>query len=327
MVDSGSVTLVIGISVLSVLLIAFLLYTRQTMRRRSKQLRMELDERPSAKDDRAFNQIRISSAEADVLERTGVEVVHARELLADAQRAYDRHDWDTALRQARSAHESLVALRGRAPLRLPSVLEVSRSRAAGMPATDAYPAMLAAPARPGPSGPGSLGSAAGSGDASSPGARLPKNRAESHFQMTLLAEEIARATAADGSDGRAKDAEQIRSEAQGAYSRGDYTEALRLSLRGRRRIGGRLETLPPTRSTQSESLARTPEPGTPTPHGGPEPTGKPSTCSRCGKAVRASDQFCRGCGATLKSSLCPRCGQPLQPEDAFCAGCGAPVAP
>jgi hypothetical protein len=330
-VDSSTLTLGIGLIVISVLLVTFLLYTRQVLRRRSQQLRLELDERPSAKDDRAFNQIRLSAAEADVLERSGVEVAHARELLQEAQRSYDRRDFDSAERRARSAHESLVALRGKAPRRLPSL----RSPSGASPAVGASPSSPVGPrfeeaSAPTPtSGPGLRGvatSAVPTESSPTGSGRLPKNRAEAHFQMTLLVEEIARARTTPGSEGLARDADQIRAEAQAAYGRADFTEALRLALRGRRRVGGRLETLPPSRSTQPESAG--PAGGAPAGPSGEEAAAATTAhCPRCGKGIRASDKFCRGCGASLKASQCPRCGQPLQPDDVFCAGCGAPAAP
>ncbi|HTT26556.1 MAG TPA: zinc ribbon domain-containing protein, partial [Thermoplasmata archaeon] len=148
------------------------------------------------------------------------------------------------------------------------------------------------------------------------GDRPPKNRMEAHFQMTLLVGEIV---SAQGAPGRAE-AEGLRGQAQSAYARADYTEALRLALRGRRALGSRLETLP---AVGSAGGSRAPGALAPTPD---RAAAASRSCAQCGRPLQAEDRFCRGCGATNVPTQCPRCQGELGPSDTFCGRCGAPVS-
>jgi hypothetical protein len=148
-----------------------------------------------------------------------------------------------------------------------------------------------------------------------PISRPPKNRMEAHFQMTLLVEEVARPASSDAT-GR-DEAIRLREAAQGAYAATDYTEALRLALKGRRALGARLETLPPGRSPP------------PTPPAAAAPMASSvagRTCPQCGRPVRPDDRFCRGCGASNVPSKCPRCQAEVAGADTFCGRCGAPIS-
>ncbi len=54
-------------------------------------------------------------------------------------------------------------------------------------------------------------------------------------------------------------------------------------------------------------------------------TGEDDVCPECGRATRAGDVYCAGCGARLNLA-CPECGRPVRPTDLFCTGCGAKSA-
>ncbi|MEW6367465.1 MAG: GYF domain-containing protein [Acidobacteriota bacterium] len=51
-------------------------------------------------------------------------------------------------------------------------------------------------------------------------------------------------------------------------------------------------------------------------------------CAKCGRAMRASEAFCPGCGAPVRPAAsigaraCAKCGAPLGPSAKFCARCG-----
>lgn len=295
------------------------------LRRRRKQLAAELSDAPEIKEDRAHNQIRLASSEADILERAGVDVTRPRDLLAQARTRLDRRDVEEAISLARSAHEALIlAKRGSS-----SVPPSSEGRAT-------FGHRLAAPTpRPGP-GPDSppapllafptLGSTGVEEPVSElppagSGVRLPKNRVESHFQLTLLVEEIEKSRTANPLEPTVAEAEGLRGQAQQAYGAGDYTDALRLALKGRRKLGTRIEALPPSAGPTApippeEATART----------GPKAAEAQVNCPRCGRPNRPSDRFCRACGAPRQLSKCPRCGTPAAESDQFCGGCGSPLS-
>ncbi|MCI4369419.1 MAG: zinc ribbon domain-containing protein, partial [Thermoplasmata archaeon] len=230
-----------------------------------------------------------------------------------------------AIDLAKSAHESLVERRGRSPTKLPRIAaapprpSLREDRRAHSP-----PPM----AEPGPTGGASPSSAQPPTDEpeeleAAPTPRLAKNRAESHFQLKLLDEEIARAKPGNGPS--PVDAQRLASEARASYERGDYTEALRQALRGRRLVGGRLETLPATKvAWNPASPPAVPAPSASAP---PNPPKGPvaGECAKCGRARGASDRFCRGCGSPFGRDRCPGCGAAAEPTDAFCGRCGAAI--
>jgi hypothetical protein len=157
---------------------------------------------------------------------------------------------------------------------------------------------------------------AGNGAAEAPPAlRLPKNKAEAHFQLRLLEEELGPAGAEKGPNAAIIDARALRDQAQAAFDRADFTEALRLSLKGRRRLGAKLETLPPGPvAAPSTSPSVVPDPG------------ELYKCSSCGEILRPSDRFCRYCGTLRGPSRCPTCGTAADTDDRFCSGCGATLS-
>src|SRR5579871_1792661 len=291
----------------------------QRLRARRLQLVAELTTSPVFADDRAHNQIRMARAEIDVLHRDGIEVPRARELLAQADAALARRENVDAVRLARNAHQLLVEARRAGPVAPAAPTGTSRTVAAV-----AAPAAASAPVDPEPStpSPSGLSTAAPAGPEAA-GARPPKNRMEAHFQMTLLVEQLASPAGAGPRPTGWAEAEQLRVGAQAAYARADYTEALRLALRGRRQLGAKLETLPAGRAGGAGSDA--------------EPSGAPASapaaavpatgrCAHCGRPLRAEDKFCRGCGASAVAVRCPRCQAPVEANDTFCGRCGSPLA-
>lgn len=148
--------------------------------------------------------------------------------------------------------------------------------------------------------------------------RLAKNRAESHFQLSLLNEEIAAASESRPNDAALPDARSASTEAQSAYDRGDYTDAMRLALRGRRKLGTRIETLPPP----TTRIPPTPPAMVPQAVTGPSGT---APCLRCGRPLKPADRFCRGCGTPKAPTACPACGTAVDEGDRFCPACGTTV--
>ncbi|MCI4356716.1 MAG: zinc ribbon domain-containing protein [Thermoplasmata archaeon] len=283
---------------------------RRRLNARIAALRSQLGDSPEFTDDRSYNLLRIARSEADVLARQGVDVQAAREILAEADAALRRRDFDGALSAARRAHDLLVRLREgpSIPNRMPPA---SRSMTSTPPQRDpaSTPNAPFVDASPGP--------APSAGDAPvTPAPRLAKNRAESHFQIRLLGEEIARGAPEGAPTGALAEAQRGAADAQHAYDAGEYTEALKLALRTRRRLGAPIESLP----APTTRIPPTPAPVAPSGPSGTEP------CATCGRPLKLSDRFCRACGATRSPTTCPKCSTPLEPGDRYCAGCGAAVA-
>ena len=290
-----------------VLLVGYYALTRLRLRR--KQLSLELDTSKDLVEDRSFNQLRIARAEADLLASRGIDVHRARGLIEEAEAARGRRDYDNSLALARSAHESLVKLHQGLPLSNPPMAGAA-TRAGGASQLDAAPPPTLEPAVPiGARDPPSSRAAQGLAEDVNR-APLPRNKAESKFQMSLLDEELTRATASSGPNAAVLEATEIKTRAGEAFDKGDFTEAMRLALRGRRRLGTQLETLAPAPSSVGAS-------------GDAETS---TACRSCGEMLRANDRFCRFCGTLRGTARCASCGTPLEADDKFCASCGRPTA-
>ncbi|MCI4360622.1 MAG: zinc ribbon domain-containing protein, partial [Thermoplasmata archaeon] len=291
------------------------------LRRQRAQLANEPTPSREQLEDRAFNQIQIARAAAERLERSGVDLGGVPTLLDNAEKARARGDPDTATALARSAQESLVRLRTTPASRVPVTGGDS-----GAPGASALPS---APSPDGawmnaPTGAGPVAAEFDPTPPEAPVGRLPKNKAESRFQLSLLDEEVRKAEATAPAAAATTESRHIHDDGRSAFDRGDYTEALRLGLRGRRRVGGRLETLAPSRATQSE-------PGdddvAPPPSSPPDRSGQgvPPTCGSCGAPLKASDGFCRACGTPRHGARCAKCGESLSGTDKFCGVCGTSI--
>jgi hypothetical protein len=298
---------IVLISILVVVCIAVGVLAWQALRRRRDQLRSEINASHASVEERAFNRIQIGRSAADHLERSGADVSGSRRLLDQASKSYDAGHHDDALALASSAHATLLAqTKSPAPL-APATLSVpapdTASPADSSPGAPITPTMSPPPT----SEPSNEGTA-------TPPGRLPKNKAESHFQLRLLDEEIAAGGPAGTTASTVTGVQAFAREAHASYDRGDFTDALRVALKGRRTLGARLETLPPS-SVLPATAADAP---TATAPGGSD------RCRKCGQPLRPGDMFCRGCGAAVAATNCARCGDSLEGSDQFCGRCGAP---
>ncbi|MGA8665034.1 MAG: zinc ribbon domain-containing protein [Thermoplasmata archaeon] len=301
---SGTQLFVIVIAVvLVVVVIAIFLYLANRLRARRNQILGELSAKPELIQDRAYNRLEMARREAALLTRTGTDVARAQDLIAQSQAAFDLHQFPRAYELAQSAHESLVNARGRTSLPTP------------IPGGGA--ARIAIPADP-----SMRVSAAGASRSASPplpqAVSPPKNRAESHFQLGLLQADLASASPS----GPTREATTLQQQAQAAFDGGEYTEAFRLALRGRRALG-RVETLAPGPGSPPPVSGGAPDDVT----GVAERLAGSERCPDCGYPMMASDGFCRGCGKPRIALTCPSCGEPRAPADTFCGRCGARFSP
>jgi hypothetical protein len=253
--------------------------------------------------DRAFNRLAMARREAALLAGQGVDVGRAREQLAQAQAAFDTRQFDRAYELAQSAHESMIASRQRAPLASPPSAPGPATAAAAAPASPSpLPPLRAAPV------------------AAPETPRIPKNRAESQFQLRLLDEALSRPRPGDGS--AVEGAQALATQAHRSFDGGDYTEAFRLALKARRQLGEGVEALAP-----SPTRAPAPPPAegprnAPDPLRSAEAVATAQRCPSCGYPTLPDDAFCRGCGTPRTPTACPSCGAARTPTDTFCGRCG-----
>jgi Double zinc ribbon len=297
-------SLLVGIAVV---LASVYLFHRIRRRRGEAQLR---EDGGLSDEDRAFNMIRLARAGCDRLAAEGFDVRAVAALVAEAESAERRGSPTVALRSAARARELLLALRtgGSAP---PSPL-------AG-PERGGYPPSRLASGPGAPFDPGPSSSSAAEEEV--PRRKLPPFQVESRFAITSLERELAAPIPAGAEGAHGEAAEYLR-QAEESYRSEGYAEAWRLALRGRRRLGGTLETVaaPPSRERPASAAL-------PSKVGAPEaePAGRgPASCPTCGRPNAPSDRFCRGCGALLGAATCARCGTPNAPDDRFCGACGTP---
>lgn len=294
--------------VLVVILVTFglgvLLYLRRRLKERREKLLGELRDRPELIRDRAFNRLAMARREADLLGQQGVDVSRPRALISESQGAFDNRGYDRAYELAQQAHEALVhARQDRVPL--------ASAPTAASPST-----------APSPSG---VPPAPVSTAPPSPAPSIPKNRAESQFQMRLLDTELDAARNDPARSAACSEASRFRADAGTAFDRGDFTDAFRLALKGRRAIGAPVESLPATPGAAGPASGANRAPVDPARSA--EETASAERCPSCGYPLLAGDAFCRGCGEPRSDPMtCPQCGAARQSSDGFCGRCGTSFA-
>lgn len=292
---------VVFVVVLACVVAGLLLYLLRRLRHRREKLLTDLQDRPELNQDRAFNRLAMARREAQILAGQGLDVRRAQELIAEAQGAFDTRQYDRAYRVAQSAHEALVNAR-QSGARLPT-----EARPASPTPSTVTPSAVAAVAATPPSSP-------------PPSPAIPKNRAESQFQIRLLSDELNGLPQRRAKDHSAVDATALRDQASGAFDRGDYAEAFRLALRGRRTLGATVESLPP--AVVPVVGERTPVAGAADAEVTAATVASAERCPDCGYPALAGDAFCRGCGRPRTALTCGTCGAPRARDEPFCGRCG-----
>ena len=284
-------------------------------------------------EDRAYNQIQLGRAAADRLSRTGVDVSEARALLDRAEASRASGAYPAAIEQAKKAQDVLAAARsGTPPVTGGSMSSGNPSGGASTPLSRASPSTTSASVRDSPTNPGgATGGPAGvfAGTEELPPvsgpSRAPKNKMEAHFQLSLASDELDKARSSGPVPKTLREADNLFTQGQAAYDKGDFTEALRLALKSRRALGARVEGLP----VHAGPVVPAGTPGVETLGASGQPAATPAEpsfgqkCPKCGRTAAPTDQFCRGCGAPIPPSLCTSCGAPLLAGDRFCGKCGA----
>jgi hypothetical protein len=296
---TAEIAALVIVVILGIITAAILLYMAKRLRARRDKLRSELSTKPELAQDRAFNRLAMARREAELLGRQGTDVGRAQELIAQAQGAFDTRQFERAYELAQQAHESLVIARqSRAPL---PAAAVPLASSASVPTT--VPA--AGTTSPAPS------------------SNIPKNRAESQFQLRLLDQELDAAGKGGRSSSGLSGATQLRLDAQAAFDRSDFTNAFRLALKGRRALGAPVESLPAVgpAATGGSDGGRVVDPDATA-----EIAASAERCPSCGYPALPGDAFCRGCGKPRGPTVCAKCGAPRTQSDTFCGKCGAPFS-
>jgi Double zinc ribbon len=296
---------ILALAVVLVVVVVVVTFTslRRYRLRRVRELRGRSSE-PGAASDRAYNRLALARREAELLSSQGIEVGNAEQLIELANRSLDSRDFSRAYDLAQSAHETLVKAR-REPLR-------GAGRAPSPASSTVNPSPL----------PAGKSVAPGGSEAAPPTPSLPKNRAEAQFQLKMFEQDLVQAKKAGRTGPDADGGRELYVQAHAAFARGEYAEAFRLSLRGRRRIGGSVESLRPSAPALATSVA--PSRGiAPDPVRTAEEVASAGRCAQCGHPTVAGDTYCRGCGVALSAGSCPSCGAPRTPRDTFCGKCGS----
>ncbi|HLY76377.1 MAG TPA: zinc ribbon domain-containing protein [Thermoplasmata archaeon] len=324
-----SIDVLIGAAVVFVLVVLVALYAfHRYMTRRGPELAAR--EAKSVVKDRAFNQIRIGHAAADRLAQTGVDVSGAQELLNRAEAVRAGGNFEMSIDLSKRAQDLLAKARTGAPApaafgpdrpRTPMEGAALTSDPRSTPSTTAFAdgagaRFVAGGEEAGPENVAATTTAQN---------RPPKNKLEARFQLSLAQDELAKAQGTTPPPKGAGEAVGLLSDAQAAYDRQDFTEALRLALKGRRTIGARVETLPVTPVAAARPFPANAGAATATSDASGTTRDTPTfnqRCQQCGRVVSVADQFCRGCGTPIAPAPCHRCGAPLLAGDRFCGNCG-----
>jgi hypothetical protein len=299
---------------LGAIVVGVLLFTMRRLRQRRAQLLNELGAGAPFGEDRAFNRLEMARREVAILARQGTDVHQAREQIGLAETAFRARQYPQAYELAQSAHESLVrARRGPVTAAPETTAPAASPRATPSPvAGTPLPAAGTSPAGRDGAGPTVV-------------SRPAPNRVESQFQLRLLDGELAEARASHPNAPATVAAVEFRSQAQVAFDSGNFTDALRIALKARRGLGGKVESLPlspgaPVAGTGNGSDSPNVDGADPT--ASAERAAGSSRCPQCGYPVATDDVYCRGCGTPRVPIACPRCGAARSASDTFCGRCG-----
>ncbi|MDE1819416.1 MAG: zinc ribbon domain-containing protein [Euryarchaeota archaeon] len=361
----------LGVGVLIVLVVVLILVWRVIVPMWVKRRQAQVAEGTAWIEDRAWNQIQAAKALADFLDREGTDIREAVVQIEVATGKYEMRRYVEAQRLAKEVTEKLAARRKRAretpgastpkPVGKPIVEpepEGPTHRDLARRVGDPDPEERPSPTRGSISSPPLRATEAGAGgdvehdeeEGSAPPeeiedgtitaerAKRPKDFMEARFMLTSLQNDLDAAPAERKQDPAVREARDWAQKSQASFDRKDYTESLRLAMRGRRRLGGAgistisvgagtvVEAPPEELSpTARRSSAPPPTAATSAPPSATAPTSPAMSCGRCGRVNNSGDRFCRGCGAMLAPPSCPRCHRPVEADDRFCHGCGSPL--
>ena len=284
------------IAVLAAVMLFVVYFEMRYMRGKTREVR-----RASQKKDEAFNAVLTTRSVINVMNRQGAATSTAQMLVKGAKDALDRGDYDRCMDICEKARSELVMpTRKKGEPVEPEVEERERFEEVAKQIV-------------------STEERVGSAD-SYKGTKLPVdndgNYMSARFEMNTAKADIAKAVGR-GSD--TSEAQDLLTQAEGAFVAGSYTKALSLAVKARK--SAKADTGSETIPLRSGETTEEPE---------AEPTAEESSapeglrCRACGAPLDPDDAFCHKCGEKVaRDRFCKSCGEKARPTDMFCRKCGA----
>lgn len=277
--DLPADTLILIIAVIVAAAVAFL-ELRYIRTRRHVKVDQYLEQ------DDAYNAVTTARAVASSLSRNGRNTSDADVLIYQAEMAYDRREFVRCMELSERAKNLLKNSKERDPLtasiedtgRSPDVKEVrGGEEGKTVPANEIK--------------------------------KLPPNYLESKFLLDTVSSMMP-----DARSDLREEAQKELDQAQASYETGDYSEALKRTLKAKR-------ILSPSDPAKSRPPANTTI---------IKPQSSPSVpaairCVKCGASLGPNDDFCYSCGMKSGVRVCGNCQTIASSEDVFCRKCGCTI--
>lgn len=288
------------VAVLAVIMIFVVFFELKVMRSKSKEVR-----RASQRKDEAFNAILTTRSVINVMKRNGADTSNPETLITSAKKSLERGEYDRCMdlcEQARSELTNPTKARADSPSpsagtgdkdRLERVAESILSTRSTPSSADSYKGTKLSSEQ----------------DGNYLSAKFELNTAKSDFEKAMNR----------GVD--VSQAQVMLTEAETAFTTGNYTKALSLAIKVRKAVSS--EAACETIRLKASESAFEPE---------AEPTAEemsaPSEilCGKCSASLDEDDEFCAKCGTkVLRERTCGVCGTKPKPTDLFCRKCGARI--
>ncbi len=280
------------VAIFSVIGIAAIYFEVRYMRGKSKEVR-EANQR----GDEAHNAILTTRSVINVMQTKGMNTRASESFLLSARQALQRRQYDQCMRLCEQARHELTnpskpsseAGTDEGASNLESVAESILESDSGPSSADLYTGSKLSVDRDG-------------------------NYLSAKFEINTAKVDLKEAVDR-GSDTSV--AQNLLTDAEGAFVAGNYTKALSLALRARKAISSEveMETIQLKRAPAGEESGPIPD----------KSSGLPvQRCKQCSTLLDPGDTFCGTCGAkVMVERVCENCGMKSRPNDKFCRKCGA----
>lgn len=294
------------IAIMATLMVFVLYFEMRVMRSKSKEVR-----KVAIRKDEADNALIVTRSVVNAMQRQGKDIRAAEALLASAKQAKLRGDSDKCIDLCERARQELIKPPER-KLKMPAPTE--KEEGARERLEEVAEGILASSEEPEPE-------IEEIEPEAYKGTKLEADKDGNYlaakFEISTAKKDIQRAVDQGKETG---EAQNLVTEAEGAFVAGSYTKALSLAVRARKATSteAAAETIP---------LKAAEVKGEPS-KAGPPPAGKKpkiaAMCSMCGEPLEPEDVFCAKCGARVpKERMCRSCGTKPRPVDTFCRKCGS----
>ena len=290
------------VAILAAIMLFVIFFEMRYMRGKAKVVR-----HAALKKDEAFNAVLTTRSVINVMQRQGAETREAQTMVGAAKQAMERGDFDRCMDLCEKARDELTS-----PSR--KIAEPAEGNEDDAVEKERFEkvaeSILLAKNRP-------------SKTDSYKGTKLTVdsdgNFMSAKFEINTAKSDIRKAVE-NGQN--TSEAQNLMTEAEGAFVVGSYTKALSLAVKARKAVSAEAEgeTIP---------LRAGKEPEEPEAEPTPEETSTRSTweCGQCGAPLEADDTFCHKCGAKVeRQRICGSCGTKGRSEDTFCRKCGSKIA-